>query len=120
MKVKRSSWHYKASNFGNGGFENRNDNLCWYFWRLIFKVVVGVAFTIVICMMLYAYFTSPLLIPHTILLLFFVAIFAVPIAVIYLIRKKFGKSPEMPYGNIVAEYIKAKKNKVCPLIEYVD
>ena len=27
---------------------------------------------------------------------------------------------ELPYENIVYEYIKAKKRKVCPLIEYVD
>ncbi|KKN08873.1 hypothetical protein LCGC14_1052430, partial [marine sediment metagenome] len=39
---------------------------------------------------------------------------------VYLLRNKLGKSPEIPGGNILIEYLKAKKAKICPLIEYVD
>jgi len=39
MKIKRSSWHYKISNFG-ANYKNRWDSLCWYFWRAVAKIVL--------------------------------------------------------------------------------
>jgi len=117
MKVKRSSWHYKISNFG--GFENCNDNLCVYFWRTVFKIVVGVLLAVLVGTVLYAYLTSPFILSITILILFLVSCVALPVLAICYLRKKLGKPPEMPYGNIVVEYVKAKKNKICPFIEYI-
>jgi len=39
---------------------------------------------------------------------------------IYFVRKKCGRPPVMPGENIIFEYIKAKKRKICPLIKYID
>ena len=118
MEIKRSSWHYKISNLGSD-FERRNDNLCFYFWRGVGKLILLSAGITGISFFMYVYFTSATLIANTIMVIFVCSVFALPPLAIYLIRKKFGKSPEMPYGNIVVEYIAAKKRKICPLIEYI-
>jgi hypothetical protein len=59
------------------------------------------------------------MIPIAIGVLFVVSCVVLPILAIHFLRKKLHKSPEMPYGNIVSAYVSAKKEKVCPLIEYV-
>ncbi len=119
MKVKRTSWFSRISNLGYD-WKRTNDNLCNYFWRAIgkgFGILLGTALSV--CL-LYSYFTHNEVISTTIMILFMIFSVGIPVLVIYFVRKNFGKSPEMPYGNIVIEYIKAKKNKICPLIEYVD
>ena len=118
MEIKRSSWHCKISNFG-GDFERNNDNLCLYFWRLVGKLTLLLAVVILFSFCGYSYFTDDQLIPNTIMILFLLSCFFLPPLVIWLIRGKFGKSPEMPYGNIVTAYLAAKKEKVCPLIKYI-
>ena len=118
MEIKRSSWHYKISNLGSD-LERTDDNLCRYFWRLVGKVTLLLAVMIIVGFMFYAFFTSGVVIFTTILLLFLLSCCILPPLAIYFIRKRFGKSPEMPYGNIVSAYLAAKKEKVCPLIKYI-
>lgn len=118
MEIKRSSWHCKISNLGSD-FERDNDNLCWYFWRGMGKSILLFAATVILCCGIYAYFTHNLLVSNTIMILFICSGFALPPLAIYFMRQKLGKSPEMPYGNIVTEYLAAKKRKVCPLITYI-
>lgn len=118
MKIRRSSWHCKISNLGSD-FDKHNDNLCRYFWRLVFKLTVALVLTSYVCALLYLYLTSDFIISHTIMVLFVASCLALPPLAIHFLRKKLGKSPETPYGNIVSAYVSAKKRKVCPLIEYV-
>lgn len=118
MKIKRSSWHSKISNLGND-WERANDNLCCYFWRLVGKSALIFVTTFLICFLIYEYFTSNQLILHTMILLWLGFTFALPPLAIWSIRKKLNKSPEMPYENIVVEYMATKKRKICPLIEYI-
>ena len=118
MKIKRTFWHCKISNLGND-WERVDDNLCCYFWGFVGKLTLIFVAVVLVCFFIYAYFTSDLLISNTILLLFLCLSIALPSFVIHLIRKSLGKFPEMPYENIVVEYILAKKRKVCPLIKYI-
>jgi len=39
MKINRNSWHFKWSNFFTNQ-ETYNTNLCSYFWKLIFSLLV--------------------------------------------------------------------------------
>ena len=118
MKIKRKSWLSRFSNWGRRKYDMKyNDTLCAYFWRIVLKLVI-VAF-----MASYAYFLGTIFYTNPeaiVLILFFICAVAFPILVIRFIRSKLGKSPETPYENIVVEYIKARKEKVCPIIEYVD
>ena len=112
MKIKRKSWHYKISNLGSD-FENRDDNLCCYFWRLVGKAVLLLAGLFVVGAVIYAYFTSLFVIPTTIMIIFIVSSIILPILAIYYFRERFGKPLEIPGENILFEYLKAKKRKVC-------
>lgn len=117
MQIKRSSWHCKISNLGSP--ERANDNLCCYFWRFVGKLSLFFVVGFFLYLVLYIYFTDDLLIANTIMLVFLCLSFAFPSLAIHFIRKRLGKSLEMPYGNIVIEYLAAKKRKVCPLIRYI-
>ena len=117
MEIKRTSWHYKISNLG--GFERMHDNLCSYFWRVIGKLVLFLVIIFILGFLIFVYCTSPFIVANTIMLLFIISISVLPPLAIYYLRKKVGKSPEIPYENIAIEYIKAKKRKICPLIKYV-
>ncbi len=118
MKVKRTSWHYHVSTL-LCNYE-KNDNLCWYFWRLVFTILGLAGATAFIILAGYAYVTSLQFISTSILIVaMFLAIVLLPLA-IYFLRETIGKSPEIPCENILFEYLKAKKRKVCPLIEYIN
>jgi len=119
MKIKRSSWHYKISNLGNP-LENNTDNLCWYFWRAVFKMAYLIGILIFLIFLVHFWLINSQLISNTIMLFFIVSCIAVPFFAIRYLRRILGKSLEIPHGNIVTEYMRARKNKICPLIEYVD
>ena len=125
MKVKRSSWHYKLGLLGDT--EPYNDNLCRYFWRLVGRLAIFLVFLFLalyvpffVGYLVYLFCVGPF-ISNVIMASFVVLSIALSTMVIKVFRKKLGK-PIGTFGenNIVVEYIKAKKRKVCPIIEYVD
>jgi len=116
MRVNRASWHYKIRHIGTDFGEVYNDSLCRYFWGLVFRISFGLFLSFIASFLVYAYFDSPDTLYGTLIVLFLVACVALPISAIYYKRKMFG---EPPTQGIVFEYIKAKKRKICPLIEYV-
>ena len=119
MIIKRNSWHYKISNL-LPSFEVYNDNLCLYFWRVIGTCALLLCCVLFLCFLFYIYFTNPIWIACTIAILFVMLSVILPGWAIYFVRKKCGRPPVMPGENIIFEYIKAKKRKICPLIKYID
>lgn len=127
--VSRKSWHYRLYNFtqnfmrsaGVGMVLNsiaekrlaydrdyKPKNLCRYFWSTVLGVI-----------------TFPLFVVLTVLLLLFILIcvaicYPVFKLVDWLIDRKRQSSDAPPQSNFVAEFIKARKAKVCPLIETKD
>ena len=120
MKVSRKSWHYKLSHFLNEGTGEWGDNLCKYFWRIVGKIIVAIFITFGLTATVITYFTSPMVIPATIAIISSILAVLLPVFVISKLRKKYGKPVGIISENIFFEYVKAKKLKVCPLIEYVD
>ncbi len=118
MKVKRSSWHYKVGLLGS--YESSRDNLCVHFWSVVIKIAVAIFVPSGLGIAAYYYFIDPFWVSTTIMLTFIFSAIGLPALAIYFLRKKLGKSPEIPGSNILIEYLKAKKAKICPLIEYVD
>ncbi len=119
MKIKRTSWHYKISNLWST-WENNDDNLCCYFWRLVGKSFLCVFGFAVVCAYFYMFwvyhYTGALFIG----ILFIAGCILIPYFTIMYIRNKLGKVPVMPGEDIVFEFLAAKKSKYCPLIEYID
>ena len=118
MKIKRSSWHYKISCFGSCW--NKDDNLCIYFWRLVGKVMLVFFWVIIVCALIIVYFSIPQWILVTIVLIWLFSSIIIPYLTIHYLRDKVGKPIEIPGESIMVEYLKAKKRKICPLIEYID
>jgi len=104
MKVRKSSWHYKVWRWSNG--KEEPTNLCAYFWH--------VAFVLLIC-------ASPLG-----WIAFLLA--AIGAAGEWLQDKWDARSyrrgprpPKVPREpGLIRSYLRAKKARVCPLIEFVD
>lgn len=125
MKIKKSSWHYKVSSIISHPYDG--DTLCFYFWRLVTAIavivlVIGTALTGI-----YIYLTSNFAASNSIMIGFIISYIALPWLIIWELRKKFGQigrpieiEIEIPDDNIVLEFIRAKKAKICPLIEYID
>jgi hypothetical protein len=122
MKIRRESWHYGLIvRFFNW---YAPDNLCAYFWKLVSAIIVLIGIPLLIFAILgiviYAWVSSPQWASNTILLVFIVSGAVVPAITIHYLRKLTGGPvAEIPKDSLVVEYIKTKKRKVCPLIEYV-
>src|SRR6266496_4705118 len=120
MKVRKNSWHYRlfcfykdpdgeGRKYNHGELRHRQQpkNLCRYFWFLVLGTLfipfaaIGVA------------------------LVFLAMLFVAGIAYLWDLRpvtvkkrEKLERAPKEP--NLVLEFVKAKKNRVCPIIEVVD
>ena len=128
MKVNRNSWHYRLSHWG--GYERTYDNLCTYCQRMFLKtllVLVAIGLLgVVVHMIATSTQAGALLIMST----FILSLVFIPPATIHYLRKHLdGESPRLPYegvitngifsrGSIIWAYLKAKKQKICPMIEY--
>jgi hypothetical protein len=148
VKINVDSWHYKmlANRFmflpPKDGY-NISRSLCGYFWQVVFRFFTGLAVPLILLSPLVAIPTIELgLEPTTFLWLAMAAVglvasaggalmlaVALSLGTLALIgealsrisnkiQKLGGDEPTRP--NLAVEYIKAKKNKVCPVLEFVN
>jgi hypothetical protein len=121
MRVNRESWHYKWKKLIIGEY-NMYGNLCAYFWGCVLSIALPAIFTfliiIVAILFIVAMFTDPLFFNVLIITIFGIGCIILPFIAIYWYRKKTIKQYLVPGEEIVIEFIKAKKNKICPLIDY--
>jgi len=140
MKISKNSWHYKmlTEKFFFADRWNPSRSLCLYFWQVMFRLAMGVF----ICMVV----ASPLVflmvnvngyLPETLgvavaiwalLGTFILAICGMILillfltGVMYLVEKLksryFPKKEYTPKESLIINYIKAKTDKVCPIIEF--
>lgn len=94
MNISRRSWHYRWLVWLEAPIPY---NLCSYFWTLVLSFMLG----------------AVLVIPSPIVLL------VVLVTYLHKKYKKYRWSQESQ-PSIVGEWLKAKKRKVCPLIEYIE
>ena len=131
MKINENSWHYKfwAFTFENYGKVPKRTNLCFYsqriFWSAALYLIAGsmllVAFSIVLWGIFYLGFWKHTGISFAILG-GLVAITTVSIgAVMYKerrARREISHPGEKHEPNIFFQWLSAKKQKVCPLVEF--
>ena len=144
MKISTDSWHYKmlTEEFmfmsGKSSYSVSN-SLCIYFWQVVMRFLYGVGAGFV--------YASPFVFPTLLFtgipferesLLYFItglwvglgflisALVAMALVVMVL-KYLWGKLRSSVSGvkapkqvNIATAYIKAKKDKVCPMLEFVD
>lgn len=99
MKISKKSWHYRLHNAT--GIIPRN--LCWYFWKTVLLAALLVLFGWMI---------------------------AIIVGIVWVVAKAQSKWEEwFPYKyevyvekepGLVRAWLKAKKDKVCPTLEFVN
>jgi hypothetical protein len=74
---------------------------------------------LVMYLVMFLLFTSSEFVFGLLVILYVLLNIVLPVIAIEAIRKLAGKAPEIPGESVVMGFIKAKKNKICPMIEYV-
>jgi hypothetical protein len=129
MKIKKSSWHYRMHRMFNGGFGPGYKSLCTYFWgtvgtTLLVGVALPVSSVIILGLMLAPFvylFTGNLEIIGAVVAGSFLDIIALfGFWAWYRHTHPSTKLRVEKEPSLVVEYLKAKKRKVCPLIEYTN
>jgi hypothetical protein len=131
MKVSKNSWHYKLNDsLFQGYIESAGNNLCRYFWMTIgsmCKVCIGLLIiTLIITLVTVGvralYLGVAALCLNAVSLqiavwLFLLLLIALPSVAINCLRR-FIISTKIPAPNILIEFIKAKKDEYCPMIDF--
>ncbi len=116
MKISTKSWHYQLNQFFD--FELPT-TLCGYFWQTIFNILMLILFIGLIGLIIF-FFLSPILqflTTNSNVHSCSISSLVIDGLMIFLtISGLFFK--KISFGKVIIEYIKALKNKVCPLIEY--
>ena len=137
MVVSKKSWHYKLNKMYNGAFLNKPETLCSYFWLTFFSVfltlIMFLSFVILFWALGYTggvylaaifgissnIISSLIAIPVGIVVVG--CILLVSFSLVFSIKKMqetFSKNDISQ--NLVVSYIKSRKSKYCPFIEYKD
>lgn len=125
MRVSKKAWHYRFYRFmSDGYFHPKTTNLCKYFWRvmwgmLLASLALALATTIVTCISVAIY-------QHPLAALGFAIGVAIALGVIIMVYYLYCKLDDRRYKNrhkvkelgLVRAYLKAKKDKACPIITF--
>jgi len=116
MKIRTDSWHYRLYKLTHDGFPPDTTNLCSYFWRTVVGVLVAVimgAVILAVLALIGMVFTKFTLYSFAALgiILLLIALFIVR-------DRRPNRAPAEP--GLVRLYLKAKKDRVCPLITFVE
>ena len=147
MKVNKNSWHYRLLTgdiFGIQGVNSWNvsSSLCLYFWQVVFMLLwKGVALFFLTPFVINSLLILPLvstlglittgvivqgdtgltvLVMELIVIIVFVLVLAGLSLYTFLKDKTDLADVVEKDPNLFVEYIKAKKNKLCPIIEFVE
>lgn len=119
MKIKRTAWHYKLL-YRRRAHEPYRESLCGYFWNVAFLIsLMGLLIALLACA-LYLYLTDVNIISNTIMVTFIISSIVLPWYTIRKLRTTLSGPVEIPGENIAVAYVKAKKAKICPIIEFID
>ncbi len=129
MIVRKSSWHYwlYKTSFEHTAYSHKPTNLCPYFWRVVAggsKVLIVAAFAAAILFIIgWCFYThTAWSIAATVLITAIVAAssFQDEIRNFFSSTENEGEVAETPEPGLIRSWLKAKKDKVCPVIELVE
>jgi hypothetical protein len=130
MEIRKNKWHYHLYTMG---FENAYcgegpTNLCSYFWRVVYgtiKVVIiaavllGILFGAGVIIFKWPFESSSLIVAVALCITFSYNQVRIK-NFFYAKRHREFVNDEVREPGLLRSYIKAKKDKVCPLIEFVE
>lgn len=132
MKVNRRSWHYRAVDFVfSWGGPSRN--LCLYFWQVVWACVWACVCAPLLAIFFAVWASTPFwwwAMPEILPMAFTGAFFEIFILCILWreyrsdlrwkgkLPTKRRKGRETKYPSLFAEWVRAKKQKICPILEF--
>ena len=121
MIVNKSSWHYKWWKKCGGNSYSRNVSLCSYVQRIfLMSLVVAVPISILAsCAGVMLYALGCAFYYHTVQAFIGVASFILLCSIILGICYFYFDDPDKEPG-IIGAWLQAKKDKVCPIIDFED
>lgn len=124
MEINTNSWHYKVVNFASIEMPK---SLCSYFWTLVGALIFGlvIIYDIVLVSIFLitkaTWFELLMIIGAVIIILM---ILSTVIVLVFLIRKFFKNrhkdEPIKKSEGLLASWIKARKSRMCPMVDYVN
>lgn len=129
MLVSKRSWHYQlVLLFSNDSEDSIPSSLCCYFWSVLASIVYAL-FALVFILLIAVLVSTPITqlffnIPLPLVILGGIICELVLIA--FLVELvKYRRTKEGYYNNVkedglIVSYLKAKKNKFCPKINFID
>lgn len=135
MKISKDSWHYEMVSFYLKE-SSPSDSLCIYFWQVVGLSIFTLVTFCVIAAVLFISIKVLVFIPVELTINGYLIIYAYWLSGFYLLQKILQELPEestvgktfryTPWKNsvdkepnIVLEYVRAKKQKICPKIDFV-
>ncbi len=113
MEINSDSWHYKFYSLGHGeGLVPDRTNLCSYFWRTMLGL--GIATFIVVFTLCFLVFIGFMAYNHT--AGFFMVVGGIVAFLGLLFLNEYWRDTE---PGLLRAYLRAKKERVCPLVEIV-
>jgi hypothetical protein len=118
MEIRKSAWHYKlfTTSFESGFSAATESNFCSYFWRVVGGMLkILCVIVVALCLLLgigYMIFQFPLYCAGGAFAA--IAVINAP-RVVNLVRGGASKEP-----GLLRAYLRARKDKICPLITFVD
>ncbi len=120
VDVSASSWHYRWLQSWRVHYWRPPSDFCSYFWLVVFQAVVLIgisAFTGFLFAALVAYF---LVVPWEALLSCIIVVgflvFIIGFIGVFIYMGEVGN--EKVANSLVGRFVRAKKNKYCPMINY--
>lgn len=122
MKINKNSWHYKVVTLNDKASAPRN--LCEYFWTFVFLFIVMLSggffvYLTIISPIAYFGFGADLGAPGHGLIGLSLDIMML-LWVLGCFVHNFFEDSQNSFLKVIREYLKALKDKVCPLIKYED
>ncbi len=122
MIIKRTSWHYRLLHWTWG--ERHPSSICLYFWAVFWSIaliaaLVSIAafFAVILTSPLWQFWWTPwndrLVVAGSVIDIIVLS----SIGIHFFKKMKSGSPAKEP--TLVGAWIRAKKDKVCPLIEFI-
>ena len=131
MKVKSDSWHYKWLRFARWDEWDMPKSLCTYFWSVVLlaPLKIGALVAVIVILVggplvtlvnwIYPFLSEKM--AHVPLAILYVELICILIFCLIFIKEKLEeKLSKRKKTTLLGSYLSAKKQKICPLINYED
>ncbi len=125
MEVRTNSWHYKLYRFGSDAFLPSQTNLCRYFWRVVWGAFIGtllcaagVSIVVAVSYAFYRYTATSFMVFGGIGAAMGLGVLTFHIKERW-DERKWAVGGVKPEPGLIRSYLRAKKDKVCPLVTFV-